>query len=147
MYIKGTISALYIYIYMYVCVCVCVCVFWQHPLFFIIAYFIEEYGHVLSTYFCICPFQLPNWFYGVRWELVDETPITNCYPSTFCPILNHHKECVYCKMQGKWLRVKQRSIKYHFFVFGMTWPGIEPRSLKPLANAVTVMSMGWYCCT
>ena len=39
-------------------------------------YFIKQYRHVLSTYFCICPFQLPNWFYGVLRELVDETPIT-----------------------------------------------------------------------
>ena len=38
----------------------------------------------MSTYFCICPFQLPNWFYCIRRELVNETPITNCYPSTFC---------------------------------------------------------------
>ena len=32
--------------------------FGQH--FFINAYFIEQYIHVLSTYFDICPFQLPN---------------------------------------------------------------------------------------
>ena len=40
------------------CVCVCVCVFGQH--FFINAYFIEQYIQVLSTYFCKCPFLLPN---------------------------------------------------------------------------------------
>ena len=56
-----------------------ICVFGQH--FFINTYFIEQYRHVLSTYFCICPFQLLNWFYCVQQELVDETPITNCYPS------------------------------------------------------------------
>ena len=64
---------------------------------YIYIYFIEQYRHVLSTYFFICPFQLPNWFYAVQWELVDETPITNCYPSTFCLILGHHQGCVYCK--------------------------------------------------
>ena len=33
------------------CVCVCVCVFGQH--FFINAYFIEQYRHVWSTFFCM----------------------------------------------------------------------------------------------
>ena len=70
-------------------------VFEQH--FFINTYFIEQYRYVLYVYFCICPFQLPNWFYDVWWELVDETPIINCYRSTFCPILGHHQGCVYCK--------------------------------------------------
>ena len=32
------------------------------------------------------------------------------------------------------LSVKQAGIKYHFWVFGMTRPGIEPKSLGPLAN-------------
>ena len=33
------------------------------------------------------------------------------------------------------LSVKQGSIKYHFFlVFGLTRPGIEPRSHEPLVN-------------
>ena len=52
---------------------------------------------VLFTYFCICPFQSLKWFYSIRWELVDETLITNCYSSTFCPILGHHQGCVYCE--------------------------------------------------
>ena len=52
----------------------------------------------LSIYFCIYPFQLPNWFYSIRRELVDETPITTCYPSTFYPILGNHQGCVYCKI-------------------------------------------------
>ena len=82
-----------IYIYMCVCVCVCVCV--QH--FFINAYFIEQYRHLLSTHFYICHFQLPHWFYGIWRELVDETPITNFYLSTFCLILGHHQGCVHCK--------------------------------------------------
>ena len=34
------------------------------------------------------------------------------------------------------LIVKQGGIKYHFYVFGMTWPGIEPRSSGPLANTL-----------
>ena len=50
----------------------------QH--FCINAYFIKQYRYLLSTYFCICPFQLPDRFYGIQWELVDETPVTNCYP-------------------------------------------------------------------
>ena len=37
--------------------------------------------------------------------------------------------------------VKQGSIKYHFSVFGMTRPGIEPRSPGPLANTLTIMPM------
>ena len=32
------------------------------------------------------------------------------------------------------LSVKQGSIKYNFWVFGMTLPGIEPRPLGPLPN-------------
>ena len=30
--------------------------------------------------------------------------------------------------------VKQSGIKYHFWVFGMTRPGIEPRFPRPLVN-------------
>ena len=33
------------------------------------------------------------------------------------------------------VRVKQEGIKYYFWVFGMTRPGIEPQSPGPLANA------------
>ena len=61
-----------------VCACMYIYVYWlfgQH--FFINAYFIKQYRHVLSTYFCIYPFELPHWFYGIRRELVDETPIIN----------------------------------------------------------------------
>ena len=35
------------------------------------------------------------------------------------------------------LSVKQGGIKYHFWVFGMTWPGIEIRSSWPLASIYT----------
>ena len=34
------------------------------------------------------------------------------------------------------LRVKQGGIKYYFLVFGVTQPGIEPRSPRPLANTL-----------
>ena len=34
------------------------------------------------------------------------------------------------------LCVKQEGIKYHFKVFGMTRPGIEPSSPGPLANSL-----------
>ena len=34
------------------------------------------------------------------------------------------------------LRVKQGFIKFHFLVFDMTQPGIEPRSAGPLANSL-----------
>ena len=40
------------------------------------------------------------------------------------------------------LSVKQGRIKYHFFkVFGMTRPGIEPRSPGPLANTLSTRPM------
>ena len=39
------------------------------------------------------------------------------------------------------MSVKQGGIKYHFWVFGMTRPGIEPRSLGPLANTLTARPM------
>ena len=42
------------------------------------------------------------------------------------------------------LSVKQGSIKYHFWVFGMTRPGIEPRSYWPLVNTLTIMPMSGY---
>ena len=32
--------------------------------------------------------------------------------------------------------VKQECIKYHFWVFGMTQPGMEPRSPGPLMNTL-----------
>ena len=35
------------------------------------------------------------------------------------------------------LSVKQGGIKYHFRVFGMTRPRIEPKSPGPLANTIT----------
>ena len=37
------------------------------------------------------------------------------------------------------LHVKQGGIKYHFWVFGMTRPGVELRSPGPLANSLTIM--------
>ena len=42
------------------------------------------------------------------------------------------------------LSVKQGGIKYHFWVFGITRPGIEPRSPGPLENTQTIMLMGWF---
>ena len=38
-----------------------------------------------------------------------------------------------------YLSAKQRGMKYHFWVFGMTRPGIEPRPPGPLANTLTIM--------
>ena len=37
------------------------------------------------------------------------------------------------------LSVKQSSIKYHFWVFGMTRPGIEPSSPGALAKTLIIM--------
>ena len=39
------------------------------------------------------------------------------------------------------LSVKQGGIKYHFWVFVMTRPVIEPRYPGPLANILTIMHM------
>ena len=39
------------------------------------------------------------------------------------------------------LSVKQAIIEYHFWVFGMTRPGIEPRSPGPLANTLLIRPM------
>ena len=36
------------------------------------------------------------------------------------------------------LSTKQGGIKYHFWVFGMTQPRIEPRSPRPLANTLLI---------
>ena len=42
------------------------------------------------------------------------------------------------------LSVKQGGIKYHFWVFGMTQHGIEPRSPGPLANTLLIRPMTWF---
>ena len=39
------------------------------------------------------------------------------------------------------LSTKQSDIKYYFWVFGMIQPGIETRSLGPLANVLFIRSM------
>ena len=39
------------------------------------------------------------------------------------------------------LNVKQGGIKYFFWVIGMTWPGIEPRSTGPLVNILLIRPM------
>ena len=36
---------------------------------------------------------------------------------------------------------KQVGIKYHFWVFSMTWHEIEPQSPEPLVNILTIMPM------
>ena len=50
------------------------------------------------------------------------------------PVLLHFTLDPYLLM----LSVKQRGIKYHFWVFGMTRPGIEPKSPGPLTNTTPV---------
>ena len=39
------------------------------------------------------------------------------------------------------LSIKQGDIQYHFWVFGMTWSGIEPWSSKLVVNTLTIMLM------
>ena len=41
------------------------------------------------------------------------------------------------------LCVKQCDIKYHFWVFGLTRPGIEPQSPGPLANTLLIRPPIW----
>ena len=41
-------------------------------------------------------------------------------------------------------RVKQGGMKYHFWIFGITQPGIEPRSPGPLVNNLHTWQMGQY---
>ena len=41
------------------------------------------------------------------------------------------------------LSVKQGGIKQHFWVFGITPPGIEPRFPGPLVNTLRTRPMGW----
>ena len=95
-------SYIYIYIYVcvcvcvFVCVCVCVCVCTWTAFLFIMHISLKNID-MFCLHIFVCPFQLPNRFYGVRRELVDETTITNCYPSAFCTILGHHQGCVYSK--------------------------------------------------
>ena len=76
--IMKMMNADYIYTYIYVCVCVCI---------------------YLGSISSLMHISLNNIdiFYSIWWKLVDETPITNCYPNTFCPILGDHQGCVYCK--------------------------------------------------
>ena len=39
------------------------------------------------------------------------------------------------------LSFRQEDFKYHFWVFGMTRPGIEPQSPRPLANTLLAMEL------
>ena len=39
------------------------------------------------------------------------------------------------------LSIKQESIKYHFFVIGLTRPGIEPMSFRPFMNILLIRPM------
>ena len=64
----------------------------------------------------------------VKSKVGDRTP----FPGLF-----HFTLDTYCI----WLSVKQGDIKYHFKVFGMTWPGIEPKSPGPLANTLPIRPM------
>ena len=41
------------------------------------------------------------------------------------------------------LSVKQEHIKYHFWIFGMTWRGIETPSPGLLAKALLIMPLTW----
>ena len=80
---------------MCVCVCVCVCVC---------------FGNISS----LMNIALNNidMFGSIRRELVDETPITNSYPSIFCLILGHHQGCVYCKNDVTFAYTLQLSVVY-----------------------------------
>ena len=60
---------------------------------------------------------------------IATTPRSRGGATTF-PGLFHFTLDTYLKMMS----VKQGGIKYHFNVFGMTQPGIEPRSSGPLGN-------------
>ena len=42
------------------------------------------------------------------------------------------------------LCAKQAGVKYHFWLFGMTQPGIEPRSPGPLAKILIIMPVYIY---
>ena len=51
---------------------------------------IKQDRHPLSTH----PFESLNRTYGIRRELINKPLIINSFPSTFCPILDHHQGCV-----------------------------------------------------
>ena len=51
-----TFQLTHIYIYIYICI-----------------YFIKQYRYLLSTHFCIYPFELLHWFYGIPPGQVNET--------------------------------------------------------------------------
>ena len=42
------------------------------------------------------------------------------------------------------LRIKQGGIKNHFWVFGMTRSGIEPRTPEPLAKTLLIKPMAQF---
>ena len=42
------------------------------------------------------------------------------------------------------LSVKEGGISYHFWVFGMTWPVVEPWSPGPLSNTLLIRPMVEY---
>ena len=45
-----------------------------------------------------CPsFRFTALIYNIWWELVYESSIIICFPSTFCPTLGHHQGRIYYK--------------------------------------------------
>ena len=98
---------IYIYIYIYICVCVCLSVCLSVSVCVVGGYLgsISSLMQILLNnidscvyFFCVCPFELPCWFYSIRCEVVNEFPITNWKPCSFCPIFGHHQERPYCKL-------------------------------------------------
>ena len=75
----------------------------------------EQNRYVLSIYFCIRPFQLPDWLYGIQQELIDETPITNYYPSTFTPLMMAQD-----RTESTWVTINQPVPAGHYEIDSAT---------------------------
>ena len=122
---------IYIYIYIYICVCVCVCVCCMR----VQAYLYGCVGRVnIHVY---------TWM-SVSVELAtfsrggpEGSFFNNYYTKVYGRALFLSLDCSHFTLDPYLilLTVKQGSI---FLVFGMTRPGIEPRSPGPLANTLLI---------
>ena len=118
-----TLHLLWITISILHCVCVCVCVF----SYIYIYIYREREREILSKVNQSLIFQYLL-YQGVG---KGATP----FPELLhLPLI--HTLC--------WVLSKEASSTISFLVFGMTQPGIEPRSLRPLVNTLTIMHVYIY---
>ena len=79
-------------------------------------------------------------------EWIKDSLFYSYYTEAYGRALLHYLELLYFTLDPYliMMNVKQSRIKYHFWVFGMTRPGIEPWSPRPLAKWYRYISWSEY---